>query len=327
MKTNPSVQPDPSTINSIPMSDVQIHETQKSMNPSPLDTVQHVSHALEFAVVRITPEIARDWLARSGGNRVLARRQLDFLGKQMACQSWVVNGEAIVFDREHRLLNGHHRLTTCVQHNVPFDSVVIIGVDPAAMSTFDQGKVRNRGDIISIHKLAGKNFSAVGRVAGLLLQYSGGMMGSSSLPQKLSNTEIEEVLMCYPHVERSIAFCECLKTLTSPARVAWLHVLASERYPEEADNFVKSLAQGANLEPTSPVLLLRRHLEVVRANKRHGFKEGHENALVVKAWNAFLWNQPMQILKWQERESFPTIRGAESGVAVAIPVVPVPARA
>lgn len=98
----------------------------------------------------ITPEVAKCYLEHNEGNRILNKGQVAFFAKMMQEGTWQVNGEAIVFDKNGRLVNGQHRLSACLYANVPFETMVIRGVEEETFYTFDTGKVRTSGDVLKI---------------------------------------------------------------------------------------------------------------------------------------------------------------------------------
>lgn len=96
--------------------------------------------------VTITPEMARQWLLTSKGNRSLkqATKMMEYK-KDMLRGAWLYNGDSIRFSEDGVLIDGHHRLSACSEANVTFLSDVVV-VPFAAIHTIDRGAVRSEAD-------------------------------------------------------------------------------------------------------------------------------------------------------------------------------------
>jgi hypothetical protein len=78
----------------------------------------------------VTPEMARHWLRiprRLIGDRVV----IAIDGR------WEYSGDAIRFDDEGNLIDGEHRLQTCVDAGVPLVTEVVTGLAPDAIRAID----------------------------------------------------------------------------------------------------------------------------------------------------------------------------------------------
>lgn len=100
----------------------------------------------------ITPAFAADCLTHNTKNRNLRKgvvRQLVDVIKQ---GKWELNGSAIRFGLDGRLLDGQHRLTAIVQAGIPCPSLVIYDLPDSTFETIDVGGagVRTAGDFIGL---------------------------------------------------------------------------------------------------------------------------------------------------------------------------------
>jgi len=100
----------------------------------------------EAQVMTITPEIAREMLDSSIGNRKMRRWYIEFLVATMRRGEWRVTSQGIGFDVNGNLRDAHHRLAACVQAKVPFQSVVVFGMRPDAYEVTDTGMLRTYSD-------------------------------------------------------------------------------------------------------------------------------------------------------------------------------------
>jgi len=98
--------------------------------------------------VTITPEMAKQFLERSQGNRgIRTKTKLIAYRKDMERGAWIYNGDAIRFSYEGVLLDGHHRLTACVESGCSFESD-IVKVPASSVGTMDRGAPRSTADIL-----------------------------------------------------------------------------------------------------------------------------------------------------------------------------------
>lgn len=97
---------------------------------------------------RITPEMAKAYLATSKGNprwsnkeKLAAEKLISRYANSIKNGSWELNGETIVFTKSGTLKDGHHRLAAIVRANMPADILVVRGVSDD-VKTFDEGSSR-----------------------------------------------------------------------------------------------------------------------------------------------------------------------------------------
>jgi hypothetical protein len=103
----------------------------------------------EACVMKITPEIAKEMLSSSAGNRRLREWYVSLLAASMDRGEWRVTSQGIGFDSLGQLLDAHHRLNACVKSGISFDSVVVFGLRPDAYQVIDVGMKRTAGDLLN----------------------------------------------------------------------------------------------------------------------------------------------------------------------------------
>lgn len=94
----------------------------------------------------ITPELAKEMLATSPGNRTLRPQYVTLLAQAMKRGEWRVTSQGIGFDILGRLRDAHHRLNACIQAGVEFKSIVVMGMPVEAYEVTDTGLSRTVGD-------------------------------------------------------------------------------------------------------------------------------------------------------------------------------------
>lgn len=97
-------------------------------------------------VIEITPEMAKEMLETSPGNRRLRGWYVALLSAAMQRGEWRVTSQGIGFDRLGRLRDAHHRLSACIQAGTSFRSVVVFGLQEDAYEVIDTGMLRTYAD-------------------------------------------------------------------------------------------------------------------------------------------------------------------------------------
>ena len=102
--------------------------------------------SIQSQVVMVTPQMAQKWLSNGGKNRKIAISRVREYADSMNAGKWVLNGEAIVFDANGKLIerttsfisNSFIRSTQCLCY-------ITRGIDdPRAFETNRQGQKAHR---------------------------------------------------------------------------------------------------------------------------------------------------------------------------------------
>jgi hypothetical protein len=100
-------------------------------------------------VISITPEIARQMLDTSPGNRTLRNATVHHYSMAMKRGEWIV-GQPLEFDCNGQLRNGHHRLNAVIDSGLTIDFMVVTGLPTDAFKVMDIGLTRTMSDVIGI---------------------------------------------------------------------------------------------------------------------------------------------------------------------------------
>lgn len=265
----------------------------------------------------ITPPVAKEWLAHSPGNRRIHINLIEKYARQYRAGQWMVNGEAIIFDRNGHLRNGHHRLLACIQTGLAFRSDVRFGIDPEAYKTIDSGGVRTVGDNLSIRYPNLKDTNMLGTATANVMSYLDGNYGSLGKGGRYSKLDVDAAFDVHFDITgQSLTLGRRLRSLCAAATSVAMHYLASRVQPAKADEFWQLLHDGNIAEIHNPALVLRNRLQRDRSPQtasRHAMKTPEICALFGKAFNAFVAGREITILKWmrdgKNMEEFPAIEG------------------
>lgn len=263
-------------------------------------TPNHSKHVVSINTPRITietvtPQDAARMLATMTGNRNLRNRVVNRYAREMIAGRWLMNGEAIKLAKDGRLIDGQHRLNAVVLAKIPIKMCVVRGVDAGAMITLDTGVARTFHDVGTI---AGRSYT---NTVGPIIRWWGKYLnGSPSVAYSPTMQEMQQILDDHPGIQESAAFIQKLKVVRFrcvQSVQGFVHSYASERYDRDmADLFMNDLNDGANLDKTSPIYVLRKRL--VDPSNEARPEPTHALAWTIKAWNAWVAGDKIQVLKW-----------------------------
>jgi hypothetical protein len=119
-------------------------------NPTPLN-LKEEGKMLKYSIETITPEIAMEYLTKTGINaRPMRATVVHEYTNIMKNGKWRLNGESIVISKNNIVLDGGHRLRACINSGCSFQSVIVRNVEDDYFATIDTGGIRNRSDILSL---------------------------------------------------------------------------------------------------------------------------------------------------------------------------------
>lgn len=201
--------------------------------------------------VLVTPDMAREWLTKDVVNRPLIARNVEAIAFDMRNDRWVLTHQSIAFNRDGLLVDGQHRLHAVIAADVPVRMRVTYYLDLGFEAPIDTGCMRRA------HHVLGIPSRAVAVCNAMVLLETGSVARSTA--GRVSETfarhgrGIEWALEAFPQQRR----------LT--ANVLAAHAFAYPTASDLVDDFARKLVTGVNIEPESPVLVLRRHIERTEA--------------------------------------------------------------
>jgi len=92
---------------------------------------------MDMKVLKVTPAMAKQMLESNSNYRLISQKHVDRLAAEMSCGRWALNGQAIIFSSESKLLDGQHRLHAIIKSNTTIETAVVYGVDPLASQSYD----------------------------------------------------------------------------------------------------------------------------------------------------------------------------------------------
>lgn len=278
-----------------------------SRNNAEISTVEGSFTDLKVEHLRITPELAKQFLSHNSGNRIIADGVVAKYGRDMLSGEWKLNGQTIKIGQTGRLLDGQHRCSACVNTGRAFDAIVVWGVEDSSFDTFDLGGRRSFGDVLTQRGERG-TVALAAALKWLWLYDQGRIFDRNTAP---TNAELERTLNSHKRIRESVGLANKFRNVIAPGMGIALHYLFSLKDHRLADEFFERLCDGDRLTKEMPVYHLRERLIHDRHAKKVRVAEGERFVLAVKAWNAVRLGREMRTLAWRSKgpnqEAIPTI--------------------
>lgn len=255
-------------------------------------------------VVKVSPEMALEWLSNQADNRKPRRGLVDRIARDITEGRWQLNGQALVFDTRGRLLDGQHRLLAIVRAGKSVECLVVRGVAKSAFSTMDVGDPRKGKDVLSILGVPNANRTAA--VLRIVWLYEADMLNTTALVQlRPTPREIEEVYKNHTGVVDYIrrASSSPISTMLRASPTAVWYITRGHKKCEE---FWNAVAIDGSCERGSAARALRDRLTRESSAGRK-ITERDLLCIVIRAWNAHAAGQAMHRSQTGKDGAIPTI--------------------
>jgi len=260
---------------------------------------------MKTSVVTITPNMSKSFLMANTKNRPINRKNVLLLAKEMRNNRWKLNGDTIKICKEGYVIDGQHRFLACVESGIPFETVLIEGLDFNVFDTIDTGLHRSAANTLSLRGEINTT-----RLASALVVVDKYMTSRVHQNLRYTNTEVEELLKKYPEVRESVRKTAETKRLISPSVLTACHYLFSLKDADAADKFVNDLIMGRDLQEGDPVYFLRERL-INNMLSKAKLQSHYIMGLLIKAWNFRRQNKNIKNLRFnmdgEKPEMFPVV--------------------
>src|SRR4029450_7567297 len=278
----------------------------------------------------VTPAIAANWLSYNTGNRPLKESRVAYYARLMEDGVWRDDSpEPFMFDWNHDLRNGQHRLAAVGRSKRTVAFLVARGIDPALGDVIDPPAVRTAGDRLALGGggTSGRGARYAAAIRGLEAWKDAPLRGPfERQPTARSNAELVALLGDFrPLLDHYLPLSSGMTHAQPPIRGGdslWLTLLC--RFdgidPQAAWYFGDHVASGEDLSAGNPILVLKRLLskgsEELPARPGSGIGRLATARHVVNAWNA--WREGRKITRLRDdKGDFPLIEGHEKYPAEA----------
>jgi len=250
--------------------------------------------------VEITPEIAKEWLEKSKGNRSIRRGNVEPIKADIRAGDWKYNGDRIRFLPDGTLYDGHHRLTACFESGMTIVSDTFV-MDYDAKPTVDKGVSRSTADLMAMeHGVSPQKSKDVAAAIRMMTMHdntnssdwarvTSKVYGAEFLTEHalqryyLTNKDdIDEAAdWVHEHVKRQ-------NTLISKSQAISFLCLASRRYGKtNAYGYLYSVVTGYGIDPGSTADHIRNALLAVKMKQRK-MATSHKLYSIIKGFKSIM---------------------------------------
>lgn len=265
-------------------------------------------------MVTITPMQAQDLLDHHNAhNRPMKEAGVRRWTTEIKAGRWDPDASDIKVDWEGRLIDGQHRLSACVRAEMPIGTLIRTGLNPQTQRRVDVGIKRNTADTFKMEGIPW----ATNTAAGILLRIryeegeARGMKVTSKIRPDVSPDMALDYLREHPmHEKMTLPADRMYRIGPGIARTVWFAAMAMFAEQDEADavRFSDAFLSGEWGGPGSPIQALVRFLSQARTPGLPGFRSSHVNErhllALVKAWNAWRMQQPLDRLTVKDTDPF-----------------------
>ncbi|MFJ2650901.1 hypothetical protein ACIO1C_29800 [Streptomyces sp. NPDC087420] len=264
------------------------------------------------SIITVTPDMASDWVSyrnhplnRPLSAAVTAKYQADMTGGRFR----EATPEGYIFDTTGRIISGQHRMKAQANGNVTLRMWIFPGEPRDIFEVVDQGYKRTAAHVLRVPYAT--SLAAASRHLAALTDND--PWGMPRFP-KITTPEIVATFHAWPELTRFGASGHaCWREAGIPAgpHLAALAQATRTEYAPDISTWIEGVHTGAGLEAGDPRLLLRRRFHVGLASDKG--RRDHAYALVVKAWNAHVQGESLNVLSWRSTERLPRVIGFEFG--------------
>lgn len=259
----------------------------------------------------ITPEIAREYLKFNKVNRSLNKITVDYYADQMKRNQWMMNREAICFAKGGLLVNGQHRLNAIIKAGVPVSILVVRGVPDNSFITYDNGRNRTMGDVLSLVDVPNANNVATIIKKYLLMRQGKIIVRSSSnvASSKIYKVTKQDMMECYNSDSGFILkitrfSMQCMSKInimtSSEIGAIYMFLVKEKKHPTEfVESFFRMLFYNENVS-NSTINLFREKVIQSKLQASLKMSSKYKEALFIKTWNSYVSNKELKVLSWNE---------------------------
>lgn len=278
-------------------------------------------------IVLITPEIAKDWLERSAGNRKVALAEIKAGSRDITTGHFDLNGETLKFDWNNRFRDGHKRLRMVVESGDAIESFVIFDLDPRSQGTVDIGKSRTGAQALLDGEFAiarAYDNNVMNGIVAWMMDLHAGQPGGGRKEFEPSVRERLLYIQDNPLLIDAVQYAISARRQYNPISpstwgVAWYLCTDGGKKRVTPERFFNSIQTGVGLTADHPALLIRDRMQASIQAKASRTRKGVLNrhqvlALVILGYNChvnMLANQPQSnmTIPADLRNAFPVPMG------------------
>lgn len=259
---------------------------------------------LNCGFFEIHPSTAAEILAhRNVQNRKVAPSKLAQTCDDIREGRFLINGESVIFSDTGYLLDGQHRLSGCVETNIPIITLVAFGISEEARRTIDTGKGRTVGDIAQLGGVAdGNNITTIAR---LMIAYQRGGGEQLARTTDISAGEILDFIEMTPMIHDlnkwAGHFQKGLVSIMPRTVLAVARMILEPKFGPGIVQYLEQVGSGESIKAGDPAFSVRRRL--------FGAKKTRAVSLEAVLRGAVAFYEGRQLSRVEINNRFPAIVG------------------
>lgn len=220
--------------------------------------------------IRITPNMASDWLKFNTHNRNMRLAWVDSLAKNYRD----FHPNPISISHDGTILDGQHRLMAIAKSGTPRWVLIAKDIPADMQNVIDTGKARTSADVLSLN--GQKNAAATASAARFCMIWERepiNVIGS----YEITPVEILEYIKQHPELEPHVANATSLAKRAAPrfkqptgSRFGVASLVISRAFGDAyAQSYLRSLILGVDINEESVIYVVRQRLLSISSNKDH----------------------------------------------------------
>jgi hypothetical protein len=262
----------------------------------------------ESGIFPVTPEMASSWLSyrnhpknRPLSSSVSSRYQADMEGGR-----WREGTpEGLIFDTDGYIVSGQHRLRAQANSGLTLQWWIFVDEPREIFDHIDQGFRRT-----AAHLIRDKYASQAAAGARHLAALADGDQWGMPRYGRVTTPEIIETYHAWPELTwylTDVMGAHFDAGITAPPHLAVMAMAARTEHRDKIPGWLEALRSGAIGDANDPRLRLRNRFMGGYASTGQGVKRDVVYALIVKAWNAHVRGEKLQVLAHRVSEPLPTV--------------------
>lgn len=260
--------------------------------------------------ITVTPEMARAWLETTPMHqRRITHSYVQRLSDDLTAGLFTSSPQPFILDTNGDLLDGQHRSAAIVSSGVALESAVVVrGVEPEMFGKLDIGQRRTPAQFIN-----SRQSSLIAAAAKYTIHYQQDdqLLDIHKIHAKVSIEQVIAEVESRPLLELlagPVSLVSKATHINGPILLAII-TLGSASASDRVEDWLNGLNTGANLEIGDPRLTLRNQFisGYTLLNRNTGRRRSY--AYVLKAWNAFVNDEQLRLLKFRPNRPGATMTG------------------
>lgn len=252
-----------------------------SLPPTP--TLSQILALAPYSTINriwVTPSLAAELIPIDTKNRKISPVRVAGYADDMRRGNWKFNGTTMGIRKDGILADSGHRIRACIQAGVPYETILVTGIEPEAVATIDRGRPRSISDDLKMSDE--KHAASLGAAMRNLWIFA-----KWDLAAVFSSTEANLLLQRRPTIRDSVHKATRVKVLP-PSMVAALHYIGTrvQGKAAEADAFINVLSSGIPFYDGDPAQMVRERFLRQQAQKNR-VNHSVKYKLLAHTWNLF----------------------------------------